>query len=50
MVMDDATSDLAADPRYLSRVLLICVLGAAGCTTWVGTTAKSYPGTRAQRS
>ncbi len=42
--MDDATSDVMAHRRYLGRVLLTCVLAAPGCTTWVGTTAKSFLG------
>ncbi len=43
MVMDDA-SNSAGDRRFLSSVLLFCTLTVAGCTTWVGTTAKSFLG------
>lgn len=42
MVMDDASSSPAHDRRYLSRLLVVCTLAVAGCTTWVGTTAKSF--------
>jgi HEAT repeats len=42
MVMDDASSNPAHDRRCLSRLLLVCALAVAGCTTWVGTTAKSF--------
>jgi hypothetical protein len=44
MVMDDASSSLARDRGLLSRLLVVCVLAVAGCTTWVGTTAKSFLG------
>ena len=44
MVMDDASSYPARDRRHLSRLLVICALAVAGCTTWVGTTAKSFLG------
>ena len=42
MVMDDASSYPASDRRYFSSLLLVCALAVAGCTTWVGTTAKSF--------
>ena len=42
MVMDDASSYPTRDRRHLSRLLVICALAVAGCTTWVGTTAKSF--------
>lgn len=44
MVMDDASSYPARDRRYLSRLLVVCALAVAGCTTWVGSTAKSFLG------
>jgi len=40
--MDDASSNLARDRRYLPRLLVVCALAVAGCTTWVGSTAKSF--------
>jgi HEAT repeats len=42
MVMDDASSSPARDRRYASTLLVVCALAGAGCTTWVGTTAKSF--------
>ncbi|MGA2703883.1 MAG: HEAT repeat domain-containing protein [Isosphaeraceae bacterium] len=42
--MDDASSNLARDRRYLPRLLVVCALAVAGCTTWVGSTAKSFLG------
>ncbi len=42
MVMDDASSYPARDRRYVPRLLVVCALAAAGCTTWVGTTSKSF--------
>ncbi len=42
MVMDDASSYPARDRRYLSRLLVVCALAVAGCTTWVGSTSKSF--------
>ena len=42
MVMDDASSNPPRDRRHLSRLMVVCALAVAGCTTWVGTTAKSF--------
>ena len=44
MVMDDASSNPPRDRRHLSRLMVVCALAVAGCTTWVGTTAKSFLG------
>ena len=44
MVMDDASSNPPRDRRHLSRLVVVCALAVAGCTTWVGTTAKSFLG------
>ena len=42
MVMDDASSNPPRDRRHLSRLMVVCALAVAGCTSWVGATAKSY--------
>ncbi len=44
MVMDDASSYPARDRSCVPRLLVVCALAVAGCTTWVGTTAKSFLG------
>jgi hypothetical protein len=41
--MDEASSPAHNRPVH-SRLLVICTLAVAGCTTWVGTTAKSFLG------
>jgi hypothetical protein len=42
MVMEDASSYPARARRYLPRLLVVCAFSVAGCTTWVGSTSKSF--------
>jgi HEAT repeat protein len=44
MVMDDVSASAACDYRFLSWLLVFVVIAATGCSTYVGTTAKSFLG------
>jgi HEAT repeat protein len=44
MVMDDVSTSTARDRRLVSWLLVVIVSAAAGCATYVGTTAKSFLG------
>lgn len=44
MVMDDDSASVVRAPRRVSRFLAAAAVALAGCTTYVGTTAKSFLG------
>ena len=42
MVMDDDSATVVRAPRRVFRLVAAAALALAGCTTYVGTTAKSF--------